>query len=576
MTTPAKSEWRKKQEALSRKGFWGLCLKFVLLCAAVNIGVVVFELLTGEGGSLNAAAESTPLTTNATVPSKPSVAILSSEFRGDEAYLLTRLLESCYEQWPADISDANAFFAATQSLRSEARRLKTRAEDEDHKAIAERYGDFLKLLDDYVSFLDRLGVIQANVVHKAAEQKRDAAKHAIGGVVADLGAGAAASLDSAAVSVAMAGLTYAFDAWQSNGARDAKLVSEIGREVRQMTDRFRTNLEKARATAVGVGAARNWGRGEIGWDLDATDPTATIAPRDYRTLARELGRMSTLRPRDPFIRLRKNAALALVQPYNASELQKLAEDSSDAAKLIPDVDTYTDYRTYCVHTATALAIVARHAELVAGASIRKATPTSTRALELAELALRLQPSDSTGMLRLMVAAAHLGEGRTEDARAEAENLRHLMNEDTVYQGILASIYAQSQQWDNALTALRSAVRDGAQTVQEYYKDAYLQPLRKARSEEFKKIVAPQWSWDIAYGFFDDDVRLRNDSLFPLTNVKLALQLEQDGKKWEPTLEAPIIQPGETFTWENAISIPSSRLSKGEAILSCDQNTDAGI
>lgn len=559
----------RKRPSLWRRASQNLLLQFVAACLAVDAVYLIGKALVGASSTVSAAEPSS----QRPVLLAPQKSELSPEFRGDEAYLLTRLLESCYEQWPADISDANAFFTATQSLRSEARRLKARAESEGHASIAERYGDFLKLLDDYVSFLDRLGIIEANVLQKTAEEKRAAAKDAIGGVVSDLASGAAASLDSAAVSVAMAGLNYAFEAWQSNGARDAKLVSDVGREVRQMTDRFQTNLEKVRATVVGVGGARGWERGEIGWALDAVDPTRTIAPHDYRALANELTRQSNLRPRDPFIRLRKNAALAMVHPYNAAELQKLAENCFDAANLIPDVDAYADYRTYCVHTASVMAIAARHAELVAGSPIRKPTAASSRALELAELALRLQPSDSTGMLRLMVAIAHLGEGRINNARVEAENLRHLMNDDTVYQGALALIYSQEGEWEKALAALRASVRDGDHTLQDYYRDAYLQPLRKARAEEFKTTVAPQWSWNIAYGFFNDDVLFTNESLFPLTNVQLALQLEQDGQTWEPKLEAPVIRPGETFKWEKAISIPGSRLSKSKATLACDQNTD---
>lgn len=569
MTTSAKSDLRKKREAFERSVFWGWCVKLVLLCVGLEAAVLLVQLVMRNDAPPKAAAES-----NHRIPDKPATPLpkaeLSPDFRGDEAYLLTRLLENCYEQWPADISDPDSFFYASHSMRVKARRLQTRAERMGFKSIANLFGDYLQQLDAYIAFLERLGAIQSRAYDEATRVKRDAAKQSIGGMIAGVGSGSASTLGGVAASAAMAGLNYAFEAWAANEARDSKLVDATRREVRQMSDRYQINLEKARDTIVTLGVQRGWKRGELGWVPVAGDSPQASATQDIPALARELSRLSALRPRDPLVRFDRNATLAWINRSQADELQKITEDSFDAANLFPDVDAYAEYRAYYVYFASVTAALARHAELADGAALTKRSPISVRALELAEYALRMDPSDATGVLRLSVAVAHLGQGRGKEARTAAENLRPIFGADAIYQRALASIYAQNQQWEEALVALRLA-RDGGQPAQDFFDNWYLQPLRKARKAQFDKIIIPQWSWDIVYGFFDDDVRLKNDSLYPLTSVRLNIQLQQNDLKWERNLEVPSLQPGEIFVWENVVAIPGSRLTKSEATLRCDQN-----
>ena len=562
------SELRRKRPSLWRRAFQNLFVQFAVACLAVDAVFLVGKSLFGSGDSPPASAADS--ISQRPVVAAPPKAELHPEFRGDEAYLLTRLLENCYAQWPADISDPNSFFAVSYSMRTEARRLQARAEREGFKSIANLFGDYLQQLDAYIAFLERLGAIQSHANDEAARIKRDAAKQSLGGMIAGIGSGSTSTAEGIAVSAAMAGLNYAFQAWAANETRDAKLVDATAREVRQMSDRYQINLEKARDTVVTLGVERGWKRGELGWVLAASDSRQASATQDIPTLAREFSRLVSLRPRDPIVRFERNVMLAWINRSHAAELQKLTEDCLEITNLFPDVDAYAEHRAYFVYFSSMTAALARHAELADGAILTKKSPVSIRALELAEHALHMDPSDATGALRLSIAVAYLGQGRVREARTAAEDLRHIFGADAVYQRALASIYTQTQQWEEALVALRLA-RDGNQPAQDFFDNWYLQPLRKTRKAQFDKIVVPQWSWDVVYGFFDDDVRLKNDSTYPLTNIRLSIKLQQDAQKWDRNLEVSLLQPGETYVWENVVSIPGSRLSNGEAILSCDQN-----
>ena len=77
-----------------------------------------------------------------------------------------------------------------------------------------------------------------------------------------------------------------------------------------------------------------------------------------------------------------------------------------------------------------------------------------------------------------------------------------------------------------------------------------------------------WEWGIHWGYFNDDVWVKNTSGFTISNVELTFQAWKDGQKVPVTLNVPGIYSGQTYTWSNAISVPRQEPA---ASLKCDQN-----
>jgi len=81
----------------------------------------------------------------------------------------------------------------------------------------------------------------------------------------------------------------------------------------------------------------------------------------------------------------------------------------------------------------------------------------------------------------------------------------------------------------------------------------------------------KWPWSIDWGVLNDDILLRNDSRFALTNVVLEYELKQDARTWKGELKIEHVAPGQTQVWTNVISVPGGRLTASSAALRCDQD-----
>jgi hypothetical protein len=460
-------------------------------------------------------------------------------------------------------------------MRKQASQLKARAERAGMPpVVAGLYDDYIQSLNAYVSFLEQLGVIKATVREAAYNANMEAAANSLGSVFETLDSGGAPSAGTTSAALIVGGIDFGVQAWRNAKLRDAAETKLVTEEARRITERFDATLAKARQAILDLGKERGWNRAEIGWDLSqvtADQQSRISATNDHRLIHQEMQRYAKFRPRDPMIRLASNYHHALSEQHNATALRQIAEDCLDVMNLIPDEDVYADYRHYCTHQATFIALMARRAELKAGAALQPSSAASERALEIAEYGLAQQPTDTTGMLRLLVAYAHLTRGNVELAQTQAEALHSVLGEDTVYQGMLADIYSQAGDWDRALRSLAASILDGNFTTEEVQANWFLIPVRKARKTDFDLLTTPKWSWNINYGLVNDDIWMRNDTFYPLTHVQLKLDLAKGQQTWTPTLTVDVLQPGETKVWKNVVSIPGSQLSKSGAKLICDQN-----
>ena len=119
--------------------------------------------------------------------------------------------------------------------------------------------------------------------------------------------------------------------------------------------------------------------------------------------------------------------------------------------------------------------------------------------------------------------------------------------------------------------LKQAIAAGAWDIPFIRQDPDLMTLRKKKPKEFADLVAVKSIWNIKFDPVWDDLWLRNDSPFPLTNVVLEVRLEQDQQVWTPVLTAPEIAPGQTVWWRDEVSVPGGWLSRKSATIACDQN-----
>ena len=137
--------------------------------------------------------------------------------------------------------------------------------------------------------------------------------------------------------------------------------------------------------------------------------------------------------------------------------------------------------------------------------------------------------------------------------------------------MFACIHSRRGSSQESLEWLRRAISVGFSNIPLAKRDPDLESLRRLQQAEFEKCVKIDFSWNVIYGFFNDDIVLRNASSFPFTNIELDVELEQGEAKLSTKLQLPLLRPGDSHTWQNAVSIPKSKLTKSNATLTCDQS-----
>ncbi|MBL8797397.1 MAG: hypothetical protein JNM56_26075, partial [Planctomycetia bacterium] len=81
----------------------------------------------------------------------------------------------------------------------------------------------------------------------------------------------------------------------------------------------------------------------------------------------------------------------------------------------------------------------------------------------------------------------------------------------------------------------------------------------------------QYQWGIEYHTLFDDVWLKNNSPFPLNNVRLTVTVNEEGKAKMETLKHRRINSGERYKWTNVFSINEENVRDKRVVLSCDED-----
>jgi hypothetical protein len=99
-------------------------------------------------------------------------------------------------------------------------------------------------------------------------------------------------------------------------------------------------------------------------------------------------------------------------------------------------------------------------------------------------------------------------------------------------------------------------------------------LRKARQERFEALTTVLLKPEISWGVVLDDVILHNDSDFPLTHLKLNLQIVQGEQSWSVNQgSCTTVAAHSTCTVSNAMSIPNDRFDRANFTYQCDQSPE---
>ena len=168
-----------------------------------------------------------------------------------------------------------------------------------------------------------------------------------------------------------------------------------------------------------------------------------------------------------------------------------------------------------------------------------------------------------------------------------------MSEDDIWKDLLiskeldAGEYMNFQSWWCASYLAASVNEDNKEQLKKYLLAALkiwkpspivastLFERNEVAKEVYREVFKVSWAWWIDWGWFDDDIILRNKSPFDLRNIKLSVKImnrKTEEVVWEKELTCPLLRSGKTHKWTDVMSIKngSSSLFGGKAKLRCDE------
>jgi tetratricopeptide (TPR) repeat protein len=504
---------------------------------------------------------------------------ITPDAKVDERLFLLRLLETMYETWPTDVRDQNAFVAAAAEHRATAIRMREHCRREKLGADLEGcFNEYVQTLDAYTDFLANIGQIRKEAAEQAQKDGFNAGFNAGmsgAGAYGAMQQGNYTSGEAAAVALIIGGIQYLVDSSDKTNKRDAAEKRLVEAAARNMYDRFISSLENIQAAARKLTKANGWGRAEAGFELDfqaAAQVQQLIERNDIQGLLRVYDDASRSRPRDPFVRLARNAHRAEVDNKNPAALLRHARDCLDAASLVPEGQIFDEFRTMCVYLSAELAYEARSVEIMTGIKPAGSTEASQFAVSCYDWILKNGPRDSTGKLGEDRAFCLMTDGQLDAALEQANKVAEQRKNDPVFSYNYACLMSRIYNTDRALEWLNAAIRQGYTDVLHIKADPDLENLRRREAKGFAEAVKITYTWAIDWGTFNDDIILTNTSKFPISGVVLDAVFVENGTRWTTRMKTNvIIRPGESYRWVKVVSIRRSHLTACSATLTCDQN-----
>jgi hypothetical protein len=252
--------------------------------------------------------------------------------------------------------------------------------------------------------------------------------------------------------------------------------------------------------------------------------------------------------------------------------QKIA----NLAGQFPDADIYDDDRAAILGIAADLILRAAMLDTRRASWITVHDRKAETALELLEAALRLKPSDPTGVLREQQASACAVTGRWRKAYAVAASLRVIRGDSQRFRFLLARLAFLNGQPDESLAELSFAMeRLGLSDINAVRTCVDL-PRQDTRFRNLTTIEVDAISHSVVSG---GTVQIVNRSAFPLTDAKFELKYPLRKGSATTQLFVAFLPPGEECEISYApryaatlLPAGSGNQNRGKLTLNCDQGT----
>ena len=521
---------------------------------------------------------STACITSAQGQGKPMEA--PAEKAVDERLFLFYQLADLYMSWPGDMSDKGRLELHLGALRHRANRLleyAKRAKMDDE--IVGLYQDFIEREDAFVDFLVVLNVVERSAIAKAelnaatvwSNTIKSSGEAVLVAVVTD-------NPLPAVVGIADAAKEHYLD----NMRRRQELSETVRRNadaaLRVLKDKASHLDARTEVTALTLADRYHWDKRETGFhnirdNEDADMIQKAMAEGDYKTVLGLLDKAHLQRPRDPAVIASRCLLWSVFsRDREPAVILRYAKDCVDAVGLVPKHAIYDDYRGQLLAVAGTAADVAAKEELGAeGFAAARSTRVTTYAVACWDAALKYCDQDPTGEFRESRAWALARDGKLADAQKQAMEVWEKRRGDVDFLCQLACLSGAIGDSAAAVKLLqRAAPGFAAIHLARLRRDADLAVVRSQRAADYAALTTVRASWDINFGVLNDDVMLKNESPFPLTGVVLRIQVKAKGRTFDRELKVARVEPGDTATWVDAISIPGSRTDERRSALSCEQ------
>jgi hypothetical protein len=197
--------------------------------------------------------------------------------------------------------------------------------------------------------------------------------------------------------------------------------------------------------------------------------------------------------------------------------------------------------------------------------------SAAEAVRLSELYLAANPSDPAGDGHMLLSHALAGGVQYGDAIRAANQARELWRGDASFCYRYTKLMSLTYQLGLAADWLEQAYRGGFHDIDFVRADPDLASLRAGLPERFDELTGVHWSFTIVWDRPLDDVIVKNESPFALTNVIIDLYVRQGRRSWEPVIRRELLMPGETYKASDLMSVPRARHDEATGVLFCDQD-----
>jgi hypothetical protein len=306
---------------------------------------------------------------------------------------------------------------------------------------------------------------------------------------------------------------------------------------------------------------------------------AEVGFDDSLTTGISISEQNRLRPRDPFVLLllaKNNLQVSRTNnPISMQDLKLNSLQVYDAANdLVPAHNVYKPFKAELVFNAAELAMEASVKQLkgnYSNAPISYAKDT----VDLYNSYLQLAPNgDGTKYEYAQLARALAMDGKYGEAIGAANVAMDNWENDKGFCYRYARLTSLTNQLENTKYWIKRAYGLGFNDVQFVRDDPDLKNFRKNKPDDFNILTTAKTKTTIDFGVANDDIILKNNSPFPLTNVHLTGKIKQydTRKEWPITLNINSIKPYDKHKWANVVSVTGSRFDSFEVRVTCDQQS----